>query len=237
MKLWLISDTHNQHASLNVPHDVDAVLHCGDESESGNAWLNEPESRAFFSWFCQLDIPAKFFVPGNHSTAIEQGLITPNDYPDITFLIHQQTEWRGLQIFGSPYTPMFFNWSYMKPRPELEPIWQTIPAGIDILITHGPPKGVLDVTKDFETRKPVHVGSLSLTKHVEERIKPKLHAFGHIHDEPNIFNFGSDQRGSTQFINCSCCNLAGRLKNHGFIVHVDDQTLQLTSAIAHTPAT
>ena len=233
MKLWLISDTHNQHQSLKVPKNVDAVIHCGDESESGNAWLNEPEAREFFAWFTQLDIPTKIFVPGNHSTAIEQGLITAGDFSEVTFLIHQQTEWRGLRIFGSPYTPLFFNWSYMKPRPELEPIWQSIPDDIDILITHGPPKGILDVTKDFETRKPVHVGSKSLTLHVEERIRPKLHAFGHIHDEPQITNFGTVERGSTRFVNCSCCNLAGRLKNHGFIIHIDDQTRHISAAAAH----
>ena len=41
MKLWFISDTHNQHELLSIPNDVDAVVHCGDESDSGNAWLNE----------------------------------------------------------------------------------------------------------------------------------------------------------------------------------------------------
>ncbi len=233
MKLWLISDTHNQHDRLTIPTNVDAVFHCGDESDSGNAWLNEPETRAFFNWFCELDISAKFFVPGNHSTAIEQGLVTPSDYPDVTFLIHEQTEWRGLQIFGSPYTPMFFNWSYMKPRPELEPIWQSIPSDLDILITHGPPKGVFDVTRDFDTRQPTHVGSNSLTTHVEQRIRPKLHAFGHLHDESGIANFGCLQRNSTHFINCSCCNLAGHLKNHGFLIEVDDKSKLIVKTEVH----
>ena len=233
MKLWFISDSHNKHQLLRVPPGVDAVLHCGDESESGNAWLNEPEARDFFQWFCALPIPAKFFVPGNHSTAIEQGLITPDEYPEVTFLIHEETEWRGLKIFGSPYTPMFFNWSYMKPRRELEPIWQSIPGGIDVLITHGPPKGILDVTKDMDTREPVHVGSNSLTLHVTERIKPKLHCFGHIHDEPRIRNFGYVQQDETHFINCSCCNLSGKLVNHGFIVELHDQSHAVIDVVAN----
>jgi Calcineurin-like phosphoesterase len=108
MKIWFISDTHNKHEDLKPPK-VDLVIHCGDESESGNAWMNESESRRFLEWYSALDIPTKIFIPGNHSTAIEQGLIRNEDYPKITFLIHAQTEWNGFKIFGSPYTPRFFD--------------------------------------------------------------------------------------------------------------------------------
>jgi len=220
MKIWFISDTHNEHELLKVP-DVDIVIHCGDESTSGNAHWNEPEARAFFEWYSAVDIPTKIFVPGNHSVAIEQGLIRAENFPRVTFLIHKMMEWNGLKIFGSPYTPKFFNWAYMRERSDLDPIWETIPDSVDILVTHGPPKGILDVTRDMDTRQPVHVGSKSLQRHVLGRIKPKFHAFGHIHDEAGIINFGTITRDSTQFINCSCCNLAGKLKNHGLIVEID----------------
>ncbi len=220
MKIWFISDTHNEHERLHVPV-ADLVIHCGDESESNNAHFNESETRAFFDWFSALDIPTKIFVPGNHSVAIEQGLVRAENYPNVTFLIHEMTQWNGLNIFGSPYTPKFFDWAYMRERSELEPVWKSIPDRVDILITHGPPKGILDVTLDMDTLQPVHVGSKSLRRHVLERIKPKLHAFGHIHDEAGITNFGTVIRDSTQFINCSCCNNAGSLKNHGLIIAVD----------------
>lgn len=220
MKVWLISDTHCKHQQLLVPSNIDLVIHCGDESNSGDPYLNEPEARRFFYWFSVLEIPNKVFVPGNHSTAIEQGLIRSSDYPQVTFLIHAQTECNGLKIFGSPYTPEFFNWSYMKPRPELDAVWQSIPDDINILITHGPPKGIRDVTKDFDSGEPVHVGSKSLRTHVEMRIKPKIHAFGHIHDEKAIQNYGTTTRNGTQFINCSVCDLAGRLKNPGVVLEV-----------------
>lgn len=221
MKIWFISDTHNKHTQLRIPPEVDAVIHCGDESESGNAWLNEPEARAFFEWYSALNIPMKIFVPGNHSTAVEEGLIRSTDYPSVRFLIHAQMEWNGLKIFGTPYTPMFFNWAYMKPREDLDAVWQSIPENIDILITHGPPKGIFDVTKDMDTGKPIHVGSKSLMRHVEKRIQPKIHAFGHLHDEKDIANAGMVVRNGVQFINCSCCDLACRLRNHGFVVEIE----------------
>ncbi len=220
MKIWFISDTHNEHEQLTVP-DVDLVIHCGDESESGEPRTNEPESRRFLDWYADLDIPTKIFVPGNHSTAIEQGLIRAADYPKVILLIHGQTEWEGLKIFGTPYTPKFFHWAYMRERSELDSVWESIPSDIDILITHGPPKGLLDVTRDMDTREPVHVGSKSLRRHVLERIHPKIHAFGHIHDERSFTNYGTVTRNETTFINCSCCDLSGRLKNQGFVIEIN----------------
>lgn len=82
----------------------------------------------------------------------------------------------------------------MKARSQLDNIWQSIPDDIDILITHGPPKGIMDVTADMYTGELVHVGSKSLMGQVDERIKPRIHAFGHIHDEPGINNFGTITR-------------------------------------------
>jgi Icc-related predicted phosphoesterase len=197
-----------------------AVIHCGDESVCGNEWLNEPEARAFFEWYSELDVPVKVFVPGNHSLAVEQGLIRPKTYPGIRFLIHEQTEIDGLKIFGTPYTPKFFDWAYMRERKDLDVVWQSIPDDLNILITHGPPKGILDVTRDLDTREPIHVGSKSLMRHVTERIKPKLHAFGHIHDELGIRNFGTVQDSNTFFVNCSCCNQGNKLVNHGVVIDV-----------------
>lgn len=220
VRIWFISDTHNQHEGLRVPEGIDAVIHCGDEANAGNAWLNEPESRRFFAWYSALEVSQKFFIPGNHSTAIEQGLVCAQEYPDIEFLIHQSAEWRGLKIFGSPYTPRFFDWAYMRAREDLKELWEAIPTGIDILITHGPPQGIGDVTVDFNGGAPVHVGSRSLMREVVGRIKPRIHAFGHIHDEPGIDNFGSVTRGGTEFINCACCDLTGRLTHHGRVVEI-----------------
>jgi predicted phosphohydrolase len=221
LRIWFISDTHNHHDELDVPQGIDVVIHCGDESDHGNAWLNLPEAREFFNWYSRLDVPTKLYIPGNHSTAIEHGLIRPDEYPDIRFLIHQQTELSELVVFGSPYTPEFFKWAYMRPREKLDIVWQSIPDDVDILITHGPPKGYLDVTRDLDTRKPIHVGSMSLTRHVKNRIKPLVHSFGHIHDEREIQNFGVQHDAGIMFINCSCCNLGSRLVNHGIVIEID----------------
>ena len=220
MKIWFISDTHNLHRELIVP-DVDLVIHCGDESTHGNAWMNEPEARPFFDWYLELNIATKVFVPGNHSTAVEQGLVRAEDYPSVRFLIHEEMSCNAMEIFGTPYTPQFFDWAYMKRREELDRYWAEIPTDTEILITHGPPKGVRDVMRHWRTKEPIHVGSKKLTRHVTERIRPRIHAFGHLHDEAGIENFGTETLDGTQFINCSCVDLQGELVNHGMVVEVE----------------
>ncbi len=224
MKCWLISDTHGCHAELRIPTDVDVVIHCGDESKAREAWKNEVEARDFFEWFSALEIPHRIFIPGNHSIAIEQGLVRPEDYPAIRFLIHERVSVQGLRVFGTPYTPRYHDWAFMRDPEELDELWQSIPDDIDVLISHGPPNGILDRTLDFQTHRPVHVGSQSLTRHVMHRIQPKLHAFGHIHDELDIDNFGSIQHSETLFVNCSCVDQSLQIENHGVVVLYDRAT-------------
>ena len=83
----------------------------------------------------------------------------------------------GRRIWGTPWTPPFFNWAFMKDEAELREVYTRIPASIDILVTHGPARGVLD-----GNGAGVKCGSLELAAAVR-RIKPQLHVFGHIHED------------------------------------------------------
>ena len=215
MKIWFISDTHCLHENLSIP-DVDMVIHCGDESNHSQPEMNEPESKEFFIWYDKLPIKYKIFTPGNHSTAIQAGLVRREDYPTVNFLLHESIDIEGIKIFGSPYTPAYGNsWAYMKKRDRMQLVWDNLPE-CDILITHGPPKGILDLTEDRETGKPIQVGCKSLFNKVKT-IKPKIHAFGHIHDENNFHNYGEYSRWGTKFINCACwSHVTGNFLN-GFI--------------------
>ena len=62
---------------------------------------------------------------------------------------------------------------------------------MDVLITHCPPYGILDVV-DGE-----HQGSSSLMERVMQ-IKPKYHIFGHIHE-----GYGKYEENGTTFLNVS----------------------------------
>ena len=58
-----------------------------------------------------------------------------------------------------------------------------LPSHIDILISHGPPYGVGDLLVSGHNE-----GDKELRKHVEERIKPKFHIFGHIQESYGNFH-------------------------------------------------
>lgn len=192
MKIWHISDTHTYHKLLEVPHGVDIVIFSGDCSNPRNPYNNEPEVRAFIDWYSGLDIKHKIFVAGNHDTSIEKGLVTKDDFESngITYLENTSVEIEGLKIFGSPYTPMFGDWAFMRARHKLDRVWsRAIPDDSDIVVVHGPPKGVLDLSYD-------RAGNLELCgdKSLMNRLKvvePKFMMFGHIHNNEGIINAGT----------------------------------------------
>lgn len=218
MKIWFISDTHCQHERLSIP-DVDCVIHCGDEANDRDPAKNSVESLSFFDWYRKLDIKYKVFIPGNHSIAIERQLIIPSEYPEIIYLNHEMTEIDGVKIFGSPYTPGYgFSWAFMKKRGRMALVWENVPK-VDILVTHGPPKGVLDMTMCRETKRLIQVGCKSL-KNALEWIQPDVHAFGHIHSEQYCTNFGKLEQDRT-YINCSCLINNDWKINQGVIHNVD----------------
>jgi Icc-related predicted phosphoesterase len=95
---------------------------------------------------------------------------------NIIYLENDLVEIEGLKIYGSPYTPQYGKWAFMRERgDEIARIWDKIPDGLDILITHGPPKGIMDIG-----RGKVSAGCYDLLKKVVE-VKPTYHLFGHMH--------------------------------------------------------
>lgn len=217
MKIWFISDTHTHHNLLKVPK-VDMVIHCGDESNHFNPHLNQHEALNFFAWYRELPIKHKIYVPGNHSTAVYAGLVNQFCYPEIKFLIHESYEIEGLKIFGSPYTPLFGEWAYMKKRNRMQQVWDSVPE-CDILVTHGPPKGILDLTRDLQTKELVQVGCKSLLNKVIE-LRPKIHAFGHVHQETGCNNVGIFEVNQTKFINAACLNHHSKEVYNGHIIEI-----------------
>lgn len=230
-RVWFISDTHGRHHELTVPKDVDIVVHAGDESNSRDPYMNEPEVHGFLNWYKMLPIKYKVWTPGNHSTSIEHGLVKRSNVPEnITYLNHESTEVMGLKIFGSPFTPAFGQgWAYNVKRSKLDEYWKEIPEGTDIVITHGPPLGILDHTECGAPSKPTgnentitcSCGDKSLRNHIE-RVKPLVHCFGHIHPEDRCPNAGMTQLTGlrTKFINAAVVNLDYKWHNNGVIIEL-----------------
>ena len=218
MKIYFLSDTHCRHKELKIPK-CDIIIHCGDEANSKDSETNLTESKDFFDWYSRLPIKYKLFVPGNHSCAIYRNILKQEYYPEIEFLIDRSVDIHGIRIYGSPWTPSYGNClSFMRKRHLMSEIWKNLPL-CDILVTHGPPKGILDLSPDRETDKPVQCGCKSLYNRVME-IKPIIHAFGHIHEIPGCLNRGILERDDIKFINCACLNHKTKEIKEGVLINI-----------------
>jgi Icc-related predicted phosphoesterase len=208
MKIWHISDTHMLHEQLVIPDGIDVVVHSGDASNYRDPYLNESQLIRFLEWFAKLSIPCKIFVPGNHDTSMEMGLVTKDFAKSlgIEVLINEELVINEVRFWGSPYTPTYGDWAYMKSRQKINRVWDFIPDDVDVLITHGPPYGVLDSTYGYNN-KPELAGCSALMKRVV-KINPKLMLFGHIHSVDDIRNSGTRTLSNLQtvFSNGSCCD-------------------------------
>lgn len=222
-KIWHISDTHGYHELLNIPDGIDIVIHSGDASNSRDPYNNEPEMRKFIDWYEDVNIKHKVYVAGNHDTSIERRLVTKKDFEDagIIYLENEYADVYGVKIFGSPHTPNFGNWSFMRDRVKLERFWRkAIDEPCDIIVTHGPPKGILDKSYDRNGKMEM-CGDRSLLNRIIE-INPELVLFGHIHNTQDIVNAGIMQTSNykTIYSNGSVVtdNKFGKLTSNGNIL-------------------
>ncbi len=217
MKIIAISDTHNQHSNLKLP-DGDVLIHAGDATGRGT----EKECIEFLDWFQTQEFKHKIFTPGNHDWWFERepensraackdrGIILLND---------SGIEIDGVKFWGSPITPWFLNWAFNRIRGDkremycmqtgvtvsgqpIKPHWDLIPSDTNVLITHGPPYGILDQLIHVASGIPmdIYVGCEELTKAIK-RIKPDIHIFGHIHPQ-----CGEKHEDGVSYYNASICD-------------------------------
>jgi Icc-related predicted phosphoesterase len=191
LKIWHIGDTHTFHEMLSVPENIDVVIFSGDCSNPQNTLQNSFEVLTFLKWFGQLPIKHKIFVAGNHDVSIERKMILKDDFTSngIIHLWDEEVIIEGVKVYGSPYTPSFgVGWAFNKNRAKIGRVWENIPEDTDILVTHGPPKGVLDLSYN-RNGKLEFCGDVSLKKRIRQ-LQIKLVCFGHIHNYKDITNQG-----------------------------------------------
>lgn len=200
-RIVCLSDTHNNHENIIVP-DGDILIHAGDATNRGT----EAEVEDFLIWYSALPHRHKIYVAGNHDWLYENENLRARfltAHYGITYLQDSSVKIDGLKIYGSPWQPRFFDWAFNLNRgAEMAEKWKLIPADIDILITHGPPNGVLDeVPRKFFIE---NTGCEELRKKVEAIAalgRLKLHVFGHIH-----CGYGTQDFFGVRFINAANCD-------------------------------
>jgi Icc-related predicted phosphoesterase len=146
------------------------------------------ELRATAAWIATLPHRHKLVVAGNHDWAFVR---SPDEARALIsgagakYLEDARVAIAGFRFWGSPWTPVFHDWAFMLTPDELTPAWERIPEGLDVLVTHGPPRGIGDDG----------LGCAALRDRVAT-VAPRVHVFGHIHQAG-----GTWREGPTLFAN------------------------------------
>ena len=209
LKICCISDTHENHDNLVMPPKIDILIYAGDFTN----WKSSKENSVnnFLNWFKKQKAKYKFLVCGNHELYFsslkkskKDALIEELKKENIFYLDSNFGDCHDLDlnIYGFPQT-LKRNLFYMADAFEVsgtkmnEICNVNLDKKIDILVTHCPPLNILDKAYGYK-----HIGSLSLLEDLILRVKPKIHIFGHNHDEPGfrIYEYDSEE---ILFINAS----------------------------------
>lgn len=153
-------------------------------------------------------------VAGNHDFAFERlPKLARKQLSDVIYLQDEAITLGGsdgelIKFYGSPWQPWFYNWAFNFPNHKTmdyermahaalctRMCWALIPDDTDVLITHGPPRDILDMCYDG-----THPGCEHLKERLIKLPKLKAHIFGHIH-----FSYGQKKISRTQFVNAAVC--------------------------------
>lgn len=215
MRFVCFSDTHGRHERVTVP-EGDVLVFAGDACERGTL----DELTRFLDWFESHPHPHKLFVAGNHDWPLDPSRAAAEEARALvvdsgaTYLQDDALVLGSVKVYGSPWQPAFHDWAFNLPRggPDLQHAWAQIPDDTDLLVTHGPPHGILD--RNFMRKD---CGCELLTARVAE-VEPRVHVFGHIHEAAGILaapdsSAGIQSKGDrswgvrTTFANVSAVNL------------------------------
>lgn len=222
VRFVLISDTHGH--EIELP-DGDVLIHGGDFSKVGKP----KEIDNFNDYMGKIKHKFKHVIVicGNHEITFDPYGAPAKDYlldeeskivnhadmkkklTNCTYIEDEAVEVMGFKIYGSPWQPEFHGWAYNLPRGEkcLEK-WNLIPDDTDVLITHGPPLGYADLCSSG-----LRAGCAELLSTIQQRVRPRLHVFGHIHE-----GYGVWRDDHTTFVNASTCTLRYKPVNLPIVV-------------------
>jgi Icc-related predicted phosphoesterase len=195
--IYATSDLHGMLPDPDSVPECDIFIVAGDVTPVTNhrlefqaSWINT----YFIAFMAQIRAKHKIWIAGNHDFICQQDP-TAVLSPHYTYLRDQETTVGGIRIYGTPWTPTFYDWAFMRSETDLEGIYEAIPEGIDILISHGPPQGYCDQNVMYE-----RCGSFALARRIRA-VKPRAVVCGHIHEA-----YGLGRLGESEIYNVSRVN-------------------------------
>lgn len=184
----------------------------GMPNERLNSWMRKNPSDIFLyagdiqfnkfddgfytlEWMNSLPFDEKIIIMGNHDNNSEKMMEYAMHLNHFHILENRSIRIKGINFFGSPYSVTFGNWSFMESEEKLEEMYAKVPEDTNILLTHTPVYGIMDVSTRYEH---VHAGSVSLLNRIQNLKHLKYHVCGHIHE-----GYGIQKENGITFINAS----------------------------------
>lgn len=120
---------------------------------------------------------------GNHDFIGEHSFLVPD--LDWHLLVDDEVTIHGLRIWGTPWCPNLRHWAFQLSDDANMTRVEMIPDGLDILMSHSPPYGVLDfVAPQFGS---THVGDTYLRLEFDRgRLTTPTLLCGHIHEQRGV---------------------------------------------------
>jgi Calcineurin-like phosphoesterase len=225
-RIVCMSDTHGKHFDIPYLPPGDLLVHAGDLTKVGETSSVEDLSRYFQQQQDLGGFREVVCIAGNHDITFHPDYYhktwsrhirsfdpfeTRQALQNCTYLEDSSARVINGQIavYGSPWTPNFFQWAFnLKRGDQLGEMWNRIPTDTDVLVTHGPPHGRGDVT--------LHSGPFgckNLLQEIQQRVKPRLHICGHIHE-----GYGTSYDGHTLYVNASTLDIGYEAVNPVIVI-------------------
>ena len=200
MRLLTLSDTHLEFPRISALPDADLLIHAGDWTEVGYRHTKLEFTR--FETFlrdARARYPHVLALHGNHDLGFDNGRWAQWGVTPIDGLTWQHSS--GLTVHGVALTPahhlpeLLLEWQHMTiSEDEEDAAWDF--ERVDVVVSHGPPFGYLDLTTQGQ-----RIGSRSAVSYIRTR-QPQVFICGHVHEAA----------GEAQLRETRILNVAGRVE-------------------------
>lgn len=185
-------------------------------------WGNKKDAISFLQWLKDYPAKRKVCCPGNHDTFAQE---ETNRFKAMftsagaDYLIGEGVEVEGFKIWGFPWQPTYGGWAFNvdSPSHKMRDLVSRIPDDTEILISHGPPIGILDRAYDKK------VGCQHLYDRVMQLHNLRLHSFGHIH-----CSHGMEEKGGTLFLNSALAGPNYQIVNKPYVIELTKDSKEIT---------
>jgi Calcineurin-like phosphoesterase len=239
MRIVALSD---QHGFLPPVPPCDLLIVAGDicpdrigphyamrEPDQQKAWFDR-EARP---WLAKAQAARRILTWGNHDWCGE-ACDFDRDAPDragetIEIIVDDAVRVAGrnggppITVWATPWSNTFMTWAFMKPPAALGAIYDAIPSGVDILVSHQPPYGYGDRCRFSASAEGEHVGSRELLGAIE-RVRPQLVICGHIHE-----GYGRYEHNGVPIYNVSVVNERYELAHEPTVLTFENLTATRTA--------